>query len=175
MKSIVARHSDGLPPSERATSSSSLHPRKWLRQTLLLPCALAALAGCAGFGPGHSNPAFYELLDRDGPTGLKVTGFMPGCISSCLDEIVRREASLVASAPVIAVGPNEPSPRRWLVINADQRYMPHPVAQLTGRMIGPGDSHKSSSTSAPAYESAPPVVFEHSMAAFTSRFFRPVG
>jgi hypothetical protein len=174
MKSIVAGHSDGLPRSERAASFSGLHPRKWLRQTFLLPCVLAGLAGCARFEPGHSNPALYVLLDRDGPTGLKVTGFMPGCASSCLDEVVRKAASWASSAPVIAVGSNQPSPRRWLVINFDQRSMPHPVAQLTGRMVGPGDSYKSSSTSAPAYESGPPIVFEHSIAAFTSRFFGSV-
>jgi hypothetical protein len=175
MKNIVYGQSSGRPTSEREKSTSRPHPRRWLRQTFLLPCVLAGLAGCAGFEQSHSNPTFYELLDRDGPTGLKVTGFMPGCTGSCLEKVVRKVASVVGSAPVIAVGPNQPPPRRWFVINADQQSMPHPVAQLTGRMIGPGDSHKSSSAFAPSYESAPSTVFQHSMAAFTSRFFGSVG
>jgi hypothetical protein len=175
MKNIVIRHCDGLSPAAHATSSSRLCPRRWLREAFPMLCVLTSLAGCAGFKPSDPNPTFYELLDKDGPTGLKVTGFIPGCTSSCLNAVVRKEASAVGSAPVIAVGPNQPSPRRWLVINVDQRVMPHPVAQLSGRMIGPGDSHKRSNTSAPAYESAPSIVFEHSMAAFASQFFGSVG
>jgi hypothetical protein len=175
MRNFITRHSDGLPPSARATSSSRAGPRKRLREAFLLSCILAGLAGCAGFKPSDPNPAFYELLDKDGPTGLKVTGFIPGCTSGCLNEIVRKEASWAASAPAVAGGPNQPPPRRWLVIHVDQRSIPHPVAQLTGRMIGPGDSHKISNASAPAYGSAPSIVFKHSMSAFASRFFGSVG
>jgi len=115
--------------------------------------------------------ATYEVMDKDGPTGLKVTGFMPGCTSSCLYDVVRAELALVSSAPVIVLGPDQPAPRRWFVINLDHRSIPFPAMQLTGSMIGPGDSRQSSSASAPSYESAPEAVFKRSVAEFASRFF----
>ena len=143
----------------------------WLRRTAVLTLALAGLTGCAGLISPRSPTTTYELMDKAGPTGLRVAGFMPGCTSSCFDEVVRTELSVVSAAPVIAMGPNQPAPRRWFVINVDYRIMPRPVVQLTARMIGPGESRRTSSTSAPTYESAPPVVFKRSVAEFASRFF----
>lgn len=121
--------------------------------------------------PAQPERPAYELLDEGGPTVLTVTGYMPGCTSSCLDEVVRTQVATLTSAPVTALGPNQPAPRRWLVINIDHHHAPRPVAQFTGTMVGPGESRRSSSTSAPAFGSAPPVVFKRSVAEFASRFF----
>jgi hypothetical protein len=110
-------------------------------------------------------------MDKDGPTGVKVTGFVPSCTSSCMDAIIRTELGSISSASITTAGPNEAAPKRWFSINVDQRYTPNPVSQITGCMVDSNGSRKCSSTSAPAYDYGPPVVFKRSVADFVSRFF----
>jgi hypothetical protein len=170
------RYEEGeLPLAQEIRTSSRFYRGAWLRKTACVLLVSASVNGCAALESDRTPQPSYEILDKDGPTGLKISGFIPGCTSSCIDKIVRKEASIVGLGPVTVVGPNEPSPRRWLEISVDQRNSPRPIAQLWGRMIGPGASQHISGTAAPAYEAAPQIVFESSMSAFMSRFFGKVG
>lgn len=181
MKNPTVPHPIEASPSEASSSESTpsestprsfLFPsRKWLRRTFVLSCAVA-LSGWAVSMPARAAPVVYELLDKDGPTGLKITGFVPGCTSACMDNIVRTALGSVSSASIAAAGPDQAAPRRWFTISVEQRYYArHPMSQITGCMVDPGGSRQCSSTSAPAYEYGPSVVFKRSVADFVSRFF----
>ena len=164
----------GGEPSAVASGGTS-DGSKWRRRltrSCILTLALSGLTACAGSMPAPSPATSYVVMDKEGPTGLKVTGFMPGCTKSCLDEVVRNQLASVAAAPVIVLDPTQPAPRRWFVIHLDRHYTPPlPITMLTASMSGPGDIQQSSSMSGPAYESAPQAVFEHSVAQFIARFF----
>lgn len=163
-------HADEGPSSGSEPGPSLGSSRIWLARAFFVCCALA-LAGSAGSKPARADSLAYELLDKDGPTGVEITGFVPSCTSSCLDQIIRTELGSVSSASIVTPGPDQAAPRRWFSINVDQRYTPNPVSQITGCMVGADGSRKCSSTSAPAYDYGPPVVFERSVADFVSRFF----
>jgi hypothetical protein len=164
----VPRTDDGSS-SDSEPRPSLGSSRKWLARALFVSCALA-LTGCAVSIPAHADPVAYELLDKDGPTAVKVTGFVPSCTSSCLDEIVRTELGSVSAASIAVAGSSTTAPRRWISINVDQRNTPKPVSEITGCMIGADGSRKCSSMSAPAYDYGPPAVFCRSVANFISRF-----
>jgi hypothetical protein len=150
----------------RSTPSRRFRPQNWLWPLALL----LSLAGCAELGAARDAPS-YEVMDKGGPTGIKILGFIPDCTSSCLDRVVLKEVSGVGAAPIAKIGRDQAAPRRWFVIHVDQRYNPSPSVQLTAQMIGPRECRMFSSTPVPAYSAAPAAMFNDSMADFVRRFF----